>query len=207
MHERPVSGASVVAALAPPPMLQLRQATRLVHKRIEASLPVLDPHLTRERYTRVVEALHGFYAAVEPMVADALACGDDRWRQHAKLPLLATDLRALGRAPDHIDRLPRCTTMPYPRTASHALGILYVLEGATLGGQIIAKSLRARLAIEVDTGAAFFHGYGDATGSMWSRFSEHVDRSASIQTDAAISAAIETFQTLTQWLDTALAES
>lgn len=187
-------------------MLQLRQATRVVHKRVEASLPLLDPSLTRERYTRVVEALHGFYAAVEPMVAAALACGGESWRPHAKLPLLAADLRALGRAPHHIDCLPRCTTMPSARTASHALGILYVLEGATLGGQIIANSLRVRLAIEADTGAAFFHGYGEATRSMWTRFSEHMDGSASVQMDAAIRAAIDTFQTLTQWLDTSLAE-
>ncbi len=195
------------AVVASTTMQQLRQATRVAHARVEAALPVLDPSLTRDRYARVVEALHGYYAAVEPLLEVALGCGDDPKPQpsRAKLPLLAADLRALGRTPSQIGRLPRCTVVPDVGTASHALGILYVFEGATLGGQIIAKHLRERLAIEPASGGAFFYGYGTATRSMWTRFAVQVDRSASVQAAAAVAAAIATFETLTQWLDAALA--
>ena len=178
----------VVKTSVPTTMRQLREATRVVHKRVESALPLLDPNLTRERYTRVVEALHGFYAEIEPVIAHALAgdCDPNRSQSRAKLPLLETDLRALGRTPTHIARLPRCATLPYAGTASHALGVLYVLEGATLGGQIIAKHLSQRLAIEAGTGGAFFHGYGDATRAMWTVFCERVDRVDSIDTRNAI---------------------
>ena len=83
--------------------------------------------------------------------------------------------------------------------------MLYVFEGATLGGQIIGRHLRDGLRIDRGNGAAFFGGYGDETGAMWMRFSRHVDTSSIIDTEAAVGAAVETFEKLQVWLDAALA--
>ncbi len=47
------------------------------------------------------------------------------------------------------------------------LGALYVVEGATLGGRVIARHLARSLALGPADGAAFFAGYGDRTGAMW----------------------------------------
>ncbi len=50
-----------------------------------------------------------------------------------------------------------------------ALGCLYVLEGATLGGQVISRHL-AKLGIGPENGGRFFNGYGARTGEMWKSF-------------------------------------
>ena len=190
-------------------MQVLREATRDAHTRIERVLPLLEPGLTRARYTRVLEAFYGFYAPLEPSIARAAATEGAALalELRAKLPLLATDLRALGQTPAEIEALPRCRDLPVLESASHAIGILYVMEGATLGGQIIRRHLRDGAEIDASSGAAFFTGYGATTGAMWARFVDHVNQSTTIETDAAVRAAVHTFQTLTQWLQASLGPS
>lgn len=79
--------------------------------------------------------------------------------------MLARDLAALDVAPV------RMPVPPTPRLeCAAALGALYVLEGASLGGRVIARHVADALALTPDTGLAFFCGYGDATGEMWRRF-------------------------------------
>ena len=62
-------------------------------------------------------------------------------------------------------------TCPVTDTAS-ALGCMYVIEGATLGGKIILKHIADRLELDEHSGAAFFHGFGTTTGSQWKAFLE-----------------------------------
>jgi heme oxygenase len=183
-------------------MQRLRAATHPAHQRIEEALPLLDPQLTRAAYRGVLEALYGFYAGFEPRLLDAAGthATDIELGRRGKLPLLLLDLRALGRSSADIEGLPRCLELPLLLTPSHAVGALYVLEGATLGGQIIERHLRAVLALEAGEGAAFFAGYGDQTSTMWKRFSAHVDRSTSLDGEALITSAIDTFEKLRSWL-------
>jgi heme oxygenase len=110
------------------------------------------------------------------------------------------DLQLLGRTSTQVEALPRCAELPLQLTPSHALGILYVLEGATLGGQVIGRNLSAVLKLGATNGAAFFAGYGDETRAMWKRFSEHVDRSAALDSETVIASAVDTFEKLRSWL-------
>jgi len=192
-----VGGAPALAA-----MQQLRAATRLVHACVEAALPLLDPALTRDRYVRVLQAFHGFYAALEPRIAAAAGAHGVALSitNRAKSPLLARDLNVLGAK---LVSLSPEVELPDVSTPSRAVGALYVIEGATLGGQIIRKHLRDRLGIEATTGAAFFNGYGAATRTMWARFGNHVDHAA-IDLPSTIETAIETFHTLTLWFEASL---
>jgi heme oxygenase len=77
-----------------------------------------------------------------------------------------------------------------------------VLEGATLGGQIIDRHLRQSLGIEPATGGAFFHGYGAQVGPMWNRFREVVtDFATSDERQRAIvQSAQATFRSFDDWL-------
>ena len=207
--EQTLSGTVAIPTRVGTRMQVLREATRGVHARIERALPLLDPGLTRARYARVIEAFYGFYAPLEPSIARAAAVEGAALALdlRAKLPLLATDLRALGATPAEIEALPRCRDLPVLDSASHAIGMLYVIEGATLGGQIIRRHLRDGLEIEAASGAAFFTGYGVTTGAMWQRFVDHVNESTTIETEAVVGAAVDTFQTLTQWLEASLGPS
>jgi len=142
---------------AAPLMRRLRAHTAPVHAATEA-LPlmrrVLTAHPTAAGYRGYLAALHRVYLDVEPaLYAVVPASLLDALGVAPKLPALHQDLLALadaapGAGPplptrgdgtamrrllDHPDR---------PRIAT-ALGGLYVLEGATLGGQVIARHLRA----------------------------------------------------------------
>ena len=182
-------------------MKRLRDATRAAHDRIELVLSVLDPRLTRARYVRVLEALYGFYMPLEPLCA-AVAGSDGRaikLATRAKRPLLALDLAALGATPAEVLGLPCARQLPTVASASQAMGALYVLEGATLGGQIIQRQLHRSLGLDAGSGAAFFVGYGAGTRQMWMQFAAHVERAPGLEIDAATRAAVETFETMERW--------
>ncbi len=51
-----------------------------------------------------------------------------------------------------------------------ALGALYVLEGSSLGRQVMLSKLAERLDIRPDWAGHFFSGYGKQTGAMWQAF-------------------------------------
>lgn len=181
-----------------PLLAELKNATALHHARVEAAMPSLDEMATPAGYAAALRALHAFHAAWEPAiwstagVAEA-GLGEDR----RKLPLLERDLRALGVAP--------CAAAPRPARiadAAEALGALYVLEGATLGGRVITRRVAPALGVTPEHGGAYFHGYGDATGERWRAFGEAVARFAAA-TGAAprvVAGAVGCFAALEAWL-------
>jgi heme oxygenase len=69
------------------------------------------------------------------------------------------DLATLGLDDGAIAALPRCTSLPQPSSAAGLLGCLYVREGATLGGAVLAARV-AHLASDAN-GRRFFLGAGD----------------------------------------------
>jgi heme oxygenase len=98
--------------------------------------------------------------------------------------------------------LPQATDLPDISSAATGFGCLYVLEGATLGSQIIKRLLLQHLAISSENGGAFFNAYGDRVGDMWQVFRETVSQFsvAHPQTDdAIIKSAQETFVKLDAW--------
>jgi heme oxygenase len=185
-----------------PPILDLlRERTRAAHERAEAALPLLDPALDRDAYRAVLEGFWGFHAALEPRLravpgVEALGLRLDERR---KLPRLERDLRVLGADPV---RVPVADRVPAPGGVAEALGCMYVLEGATLGGRVISRHLAAR-GIGPETGGAFFTGYGERTGEMWKAFSRVIGAYAAAHPDAEeamVRAADDTFALLERWL-------
>lgn len=194
----------MTAKVSPRGALQrrLRAETRPWHERIEQVVPLLRPGLDRPGYARYVEALWGYYGPLEARleaVEGWASIGID-FALRRKLPLLERDLRALGADERDLGAAP---ALPDTATLARAAGCLYVLEGSTLGSRVLARHLRATLGLGADDGAAFFHGYGDATGAMWESFVEALDALADSGADAGevIDAAAETFATLERWLE------
>jgi len=77
-----------------------------------------------------------------------------------------------------------------------ALGCMYVMEGATLGGTVIERSLKQVPAI-VDSGAMHYYGcYGAQTGIRWKQFKETVTQQVVSKEDeqAFIESATDTFR-------------
>ena len=126
-----------------PARLALRDATREVHERLH-HLPdfaaLAAGRLNRAEYTRLLARLYGFHAPVEQAVAVALPQdGPDAtaWRRAG---LLHADLVQMGLDPAAIPLLPQAAP-PNILTPAAALGWLYVIEGSTLGGRLLARGL------------------------------------------------------------------
>jgi heme oxygenase len=120
----------------------------------------------------------------------------------AKAGWLDQDLAALGLDPAARRRIPKCAQLPGIVDLPEAMGVYYVLEGASLGGQIISRRLRADLAISEDNGGRFFASYGDGVGVMWRAYVSALERlGATGPTASRIEfAALETFACFEAWL-------
>jgi hypothetical protein len=116
--------------------------------------------------------------------------------------------RALSPSVDADAKLTHCTEVNVthlgPLTNPAQLwGCLYVIEGATLGGQIIIKKLSDHLGLTTSSGASFFDGYGPHTGSRWKAFCAAVPADgddAPGGREAMLSSANLTFDLLGEWL-------
>lgn len=150
----------------------LRRATDALHRRLEGRLDLERITASRGSYRRLLEGLYGLYAPLEAALARSPVArpglGLDLGRRR-KTPWLERDLRALGLGGGEIAALAAspATGLPAADTVPSALGTLYVLEGATLGGRVIGRALRDALGIDAGNGGRFHHGYGDATGRRW----------------------------------------
>jgi heme oxygenase (biliverdin-IX-beta and delta-forming) len=175
---------------------RLRADTRDVHERLERRLGL--PGASAAAYRATLEAFRGFYAPVEERLRKTPweALGLDFV---AKTAWLDQDLRALGADDTAIDALPRCSRLPGVERLDRALGCRYVLEGATLGGQIVLRGLQG---IPLRA-ARFFRGYGEETGPRWRRFQsalERADALAGFVPGQTVAAARETFLCFEEWL-------
>ena len=182
----------------------LKQATRENHAALEGQLPLLDPLLSHENYRQLLSRFFGYYAPLETQLL-ALPWPDEIGFDYSvrhKTPRLEQDLIALGETPETLAQLPRCQDLPEVVTFPNLLGCLYVIEGATLGGQIITRHLRINLGLTPETGAVFFNGYGAQTGAHWQTFCKMLtDLTEETSGDEDIIAtANRTFETLGQWL-------
>jgi heme oxygenase (biliverdin-IX-beta and delta-forming) len=184
--------------------VQLRQATIAAHRRLEERLDLLAPDLSRAHYRRMIEAFYGFYLPVEAGLArllpDVPPLGFDLPRRHR---LLYRDLLALGASANDVRRLPLCTALPPLSLPEHLGGCLYVIEGAALGGQIIARALARTLGMGSEAGAAFFAGGGHDTIARWRRVLGWLGEAhpKGDSSGEVVRAARETFDALGRWLE------
>ena len=99
--------------------------------------------------------------------------------------------------------MPRCTNLPRLSCAEDLAGCLYVLEGACLGGQVIARTLRQRLGVAKGSGASFFVGDAEATSARWILVLTWLDGlvRAGARSEAIAASACATFLTLARWAE------
>lgn len=184
-------------------MQTLRLQTRAAHERIECAVDVERRLKSRAGYEALLTYFHGFFAPFEDVLAGACdwrTLGVD-YEARRKAGSLQGDLLALGLSDARIEALPRCSRLPRPDGPAQALGCLYVLEGSTLGGQIVGRLLREALPEESRIAGRFFEGYGPENGRMWRAFGAAVESFAGrYGGQAAMAAAAnETFTCLSDW--------
>jgi heme oxygenase len=118
------------------------------------------------------------------------------------------DPERLGELPTHRDLAALfgkgylAITFDHPLAEERYQGIV-PLEGASLGGRLIARAVERGLGIGPESGAAFFIGDGPATPARWKRVLAWFDElaAAGARADEIVRSASETFHTLTRWAD------
>jgi len=146
----------------------LRDETSELHRRVERHpllAPLMKPGLTRQAYALVLKAFHEFYVALEPWLLPALQSGwpdPELYHYQCRAALLAHDLRDLGYRPMTPPARPLACESPIELgSRGSVLGVLYVLEGATQGGSVIAPRVVRELGLSPGFGARYFHLYAD----------------------------------------------
>ena len=183
---------------------RLRTQTSERHAGLEQSMPVMAPHLSRGDYRALLAGFFGYYAPLEARLGASPVWAELAFDFFArrKASRLEKDLMALGLTVEELTRLPCCTELPELDTLPQVLGCLYVIEGATLGGQVITRHLLATHGITPETGGAFFAGYGAETGPQWQAFGAMITAAAERMggENEIIASANRTFETLDRWL-------
>jgi len=201
-RERERGGGPVGAA--PSLHARLRCETTAEHGELERKLHLVDPELSAARYRHVLQTLYGFYAPLEPRLArlsPLVPMSGLPLRDRAAL--LARDLVELGLSGPEVARLPCCGELPRTTSAEQLAGCLYVLEGASLGGQLIARAIARQPDPSSTRATAFFTGDGARTGARWRRVLQwlHAHEAAGARSDEIVTAARETFVQLGRWVE------
>lgn len=177
---------------------RLRNATRELHHELDRH-PLLAPlvrnDLGRGQYGHALVALHGAYVVLEAAVcAPATAAGFD-YGERRKVPALEADLRELG-----LGFRPCGIAVPPPDGVAALVGMLYTIEGSTLGARAISRQLARGAAGTLPM--RYFSGYGEATLARWQAFWDFAERVCpSEAADAACGAAAMTFRLIGRHLD------
>ena len=178
---------------------RLRTATASAHQGLEDALDWRARVATRDGYRDLLARFHGFHAAYEPAIGVALA-DESFWGPRRRLPALAADLAHLGLPEAGIAALPRPSAVTFADAAA-AMGALYVLEGSTLGGQVIGRHIGTVHGL-ADAGLAYYRAHGRQTGVMWNAFRARLDLlSGDAKAEAAaLATGTATFDALRTWL-------
>jgi heme oxygenase (biliverdin-IX-beta and delta-forming) len=153
----------------------LRNATAQSHIALEAlpvSASVINSAVTNAKYARYLELMHDVVKDAEANIFPLLSAIIPDLEARKKTALIEQDLAFLGHGKDGYTRV--FSGKIHQLTPAFALGIMYTIEGSSLGGKIILKNINATLGHDQQNGAAFFSGYGGQTGSMWKAFLDNL---------------------------------
>ncbi|ASA20869.1 biliverdin-producing heme oxygenase [Paenibacillus donghaensis] len=189
-------------------MERLKAETGPYHRQVESNRyarAITDQTLTLNEYRLYLQKFYGFVYPMEGRLPSTIEWKGSTLRatDRTKSGLLVLDLLQLGLTQEDIGQLPLCTALPDVSTPAAQYGFLYVMEGSTLGGQMITAMLKQRLALEPEAGLHYFNGYGKDTRVRWSEFRETLLSAALSEEDrqAVVDAAQDTFVKLGRWLD------
>jgi len=177
---------------------RLKAETRQQHEEVEAAVDVMNQMFNLEDYRRLITRFWSFYAAYEPnLPVESLRAAGFDYQKREKLSSLEADAKVLG-----IDPIAYGLEPPDLSTVAKAFGSLYVIEGSTLGGQVISRHLEQHLGLNGLNGGRFYAGYGHETGPMWRAFGESITQFADGKEldDEIIGSAKATFASITKWV-------
>lgn len=153
----------------------LKANTRTLHDRVEAkfnSNRIFDGTFSLNDYRNLIRYNYLFLQNFENEVFSVFneqTAEELNLDKRRKLTLIEEDLEVLKIEKSSIE-------IPLQiKNKAEAFGILYVMEGSTLGGNVIAKQLSKNPDF-LEVSFRYFRCYGENTGSFWKNFKTVLDR-------------------------------
>lgn len=150
---------------------RLKDATATLHQELEdlpISKSILKTEVTSDDYLRYLDLMHDIIKEVETNIFPLLVYEVSDLDQRIKAPFLEQDFVHLSY--QKTQSTPVFKNLDKAISTAFALGIVYVIEGSSLGGRVIYKHIHKQLGYDNNSGASYFAGYGDETGSLWKNF-------------------------------------
>ena len=179
-------------------LAQLKARTAHQHQATEATVDLMREDFSLDDYRHLLVKFYAFYQLFEDKMREALKHNPIDFNHHERLntPKILADLKSLGMSESEISQIEPTNDLPALDSRENIFGSLYVIEGSTLGGQVISRHLKQKFDLDETNGAAFFSGYGKDTGKMWNGYRESVTNFAESGANAEeiITGANETFE-------------
>lgn len=183
----------------------LAAATHAIHERLHEHAmfrALLGGTLHRSDYEQLMLRLYGFYMPLDRKIESACGRHAKRiapFRYAPRAALLASDLVALGVPPHAVADAAGCSGLPAINGPGALVGALYVVEGATLGGSVIARAAdRSGLRRE---GQADYWGWCRRHGAArWAMARPLIERIRGEDVESMVGAARATFSSFAAWL-------
>ncbi|MPS71672.1 MAG: heme oxygenase [Chryseobacterium sp.] len=173
----------------------LKEQTKQQHDDTEAKLQsqkIFDKSYTLDDYKKLLIHNYQLISRYEPQIQEQLKGYPElKLDIRSKVNALKVDLNNLN-----IELKPEAPAQDLENEAE-AFGALYVMEGSTLGGNVIAKQLKRNPEFE-NVEFNYFGVYGENTGPFWQEFKSIIDEKITEeQYDACVAGAKKAYQLLT----------
>jgi heme oxygenase len=173
---------------------RLKAETAVQHQATEAvsfGHKIMGGTLTVDEYKLLIEKNYILHVLIEKaLLSSDLIPADFELKSRLKTQSLMDDLLLLNHPVPAIPEFAVTYT-----TAAQALGAMYVVEGATLGGAYILKALQRNPAFTEMGQFHYYSVYGEKIGPNWKKFQEgllnHINTTA--LEDETIESAKKTF--------------
>jgi heme oxygenase len=187
---------------------ELREHTHQQHERLHehsSFLSMFTQSLSMADYRALIRRLHGFYLPLDRAISHVIANeggGTGEFRYANRSGLLAQDMLDLGWSAQAIEENLQCTGTSDIVSRETLGGVLYVIEGATLGGARIDRAAHKLLGGDDPAGRRFWSWCRVEGGHRWpmtTRYLQDLEEQGADVSDLKKGAS-ETFRLLADWL-------
>jgi heme oxygenase len=162
---------------------QLRHETRQEHHDLEKALDLFSAQFNVTDYGNLLVKFFVFHVAFDAYLAVKGLEGSSAEKFYldgrSKKNWLAQDMDFMG-----IDNVVDIRKLSHDDFAillpstEHIWGAIYVIEGSTLGGEILARHFTKTLGLSPEAGLRFFTAYGSETKAKWNEMIRQLESMA-----------------------------
>lgn len=150
----------------------IKTSTAKLHSHVEKQLAsvLFDKNMTASAYLKMLLQMRDCYNAMETSL-NQFNLTQQLLKDRSKLTWLDEDILYLSQlSKKNLNYINKDIDLKAISNVSHAMGMLYVMEGATLGGGHIFKALNKHTWLNESQGIRFFYNYGDNRNEKWAYY-------------------------------------